>query len=656
MEWIGPVLVVLMADMSHTDKIVAMELFNMFPPSIQESLAESPTFRCQFDLDVGATLGFGDSGVSVKRSDFYTAVRELYRLGPEASVEATLLDGQDCGISFQDSNGELVVCVECSGRTVMLPSFWFFATERAQRMAALEAELSRRNIQVEAIQPWRDLLWEGPLSDEKADRFQKVLRLAPSQIAEALSIELQKDESDVSVLVPRSIEYYERLVGACGSSISFDAFLESQATTHIRRLLEWDSKQGLAQSLLFSAHPSFAPLIDISDWDVMDVVEFFEWLEASGDRFSQVAGFEVAVAFVDRFPEVEPQLLRIAKAILDDDVSASHGRLAFSSNLFVFVDGELSRTGLFRDRPPFWRRMAATAQAAMIEREMLHLGVDLQANLDWARQGRGRFFFMQTLADLRTEPRWLPDLMNSEQLRQEFIFRMVIAGDRAKERLPSGELQALLLEDEAGSLRSSMAPPFAYLPGPLEGASVAPQPFPPEMLEELRKPIDKGVVDANFFASAVNYALVLRLDNEVSSLIADVLRSANHRLNFSGESEITFSLLAGLSVVAAVTRSPELMNEIRVLTRVLRRRKDTEIEPDNEMRIGLIACAAHKDLDRWCASVGDWFLEIANEEIEIDMAAGLREHLRHICQITPQLWRSCAGAEAALSAVIGRAA
>ncbi len=71
------------------------------------------------------------------------------------------------------------------------------------------------------------------------------------------------------------------------------------------------------------------------------------------------------------------------------------------------------------------------------------------------------------------------------------------------------------------------------------------------------------------------------------------------------------------------------------------------------MRIGLIACAAAEDLETWCKAVGDWFLEIAYEDIDYHMAAVLRAHLRRLCQIVPQLWRSCAMADAALSAVTG---
>ena len=85
--------------------------------------------------------------------------------------------------------------------------------------------------------------------------------------------------------------------------------------------LDWDFGAGLAHSLLLCGHPAVSPLIDISDRDEVEVESFFKWLSASGDSFSQVAGFEVGVRLIGRFPTLEPMLSEIAKRIRDEDTS-----------------------------------------------------------------------------------------------------------------------------------------------------------------------------------------------------------------------------------------------------------------------------------------------------------------------------------------------
>ncbi len=71
------------------------------------------------------------------------------------------------------------------------------------------------------------------------------------------------------------------------------------------------------------------------------------------------------------------------------------------------------------------------------------------------------------------------------------------------------------------------------------------------------------------------------------------------------------------------------------------------------MRIGLIAAASETDLQKWSATVGEWFTEIAYGEIDCDQARAMRSHVRRLCELVPLLWKSCGKAEAAFAAADG---
>ena len=77
--------------------------------------------------------------------------------------------------------------------------------------------------------------------------------------------------------------------------------------------------------------------------------------------------------------------------------------------------------------------------------------------------------------------------------------------------LPEGPLRSLLLEKDANQLEALTSGPSAYAPSPVEGGLSVPQPFPEDMLADLRKPQEGKPLEARVFASIVNYSLVFKL-------------------------------------------------------------------------------------------------------------------------------------------------
>jgi hypothetical protein len=106
-------------------------------------------------------------------------------------------------------------------------------------------------------------------------------------------------------------------------------------------------------------------------------------------------------------------------------------------------------------------------------------------------------------------------------------------------------------------------------------------------------------------------------------------------------------LLSGLATVAAVTRSGELAEEVRILVRVFRQRPDVDIAPEDAMRIAMVTAAAYGANSQWSQFVGDWLTELAFEDMPKQKANLLLRHITALCQLEPHLWEICARAEAA---------
>ncbi|WP_319798509.1 hypothetical protein [Nitrobacter sp.] len=377
----------------------------------------------------------------------------------------------------------------------------------------------------------------------------------------------------------------------------------------------------------------------------------YEWLADRGDRFSQIAGVEIGIRLIATHPGIETSVIRMIEEMRDEDVTAGDSRFTLSASLFVLVDGELSRRSLMLDEPPYWRRLAALAQAAMFERELVLTHVQIESFMQWATMGRGSDFFVQALADLRIEPRWLPDFMSPERLKDEAISRMVAAGDRLKDNEGSEKLRALLKGTGPDDLRARVKFPMSFLPGPLEGKIVPALELPGELVDDLRGEKDAEILSSQSLAGLVNSALVFRITEEHSRLAGEALRKVRHQVALGSSDGESFSVLIGLATVAAVTRAPELAKDVRILARVLRRRLGTHFNVDDLMRVGLIASAANPQLKFWCESVGIWFVEIAQEEMSAEDAVGLRHYLQKLCGVVPDLWPYVGKADAALAAV-----
>jgi hypothetical protein len=213
-------------------------------------------------------------------------------------------------------------------------------------------------------------------------------------------------------------------------------------------------------------------------------------------------------------------------------------------------------------------------------------------------------------------------------------------------------LRETLSGNSKNAIRSQIQFPYSFLPGPLEGGVESVAVMPEEVEADLRKSLEGDVLTPLSFVTLVNSALIYRIDAAFADLAADGLRRVKYELRqIKSESE-AFHLLSGLATVAAVTRSHGLADEVRVLMRVVRRKPGIQITQENAMRISMVAAAAHADNLEWCKYVGECITEYSFEEMPHRDALVLRHHLHTLRQLEPQLWKTTARADAAISAFL----
>jgi len=443
---------------------------------------------------------------------------------------------------------------------------------------------------------------------------------------------------------------FERLVGASDGSISLRDYAAGTGRAFFGQLSEWRPYEGFLFSLLLSSHSALTAEINADHLDQDKLEEAFDFLEKHGDTLSRLGAFEVGLSILPDRPEVEPFLLRLVHRIRDDDVEGNASEFKLFTASFVLVDGELARTRLLAEEPPFYRRLASLAQAALIHRQLGQCGIDYERFFDWAVSKRGEHYYMQSLADMRAEPRWNPNLATAPQMQADFFGRIMIAGNKFEANIGKGELRDTILGTGEQSLSKLCEFPDPYFPGPLEGAEDSPNALPDDLARVIEEGLDTDAVEASSFIPLVNSAMIFRPISGHAELAARALSRGNYTLaDLEGKSQLV-GILNGLATVAAVSRNPALADELRVLVRRYRQDSQYGFTIEEAMRMCLVASAAREDLMEWRGIVGEWLTELAFGDLEGNEGEVLHSRLLALLHSVPELWVSCARADAALQA------
>ncbi|WP_353254249.1 hypothetical protein [Salinisphaera sp. PC39] len=638
-----------MTNSPYERAVIAGAALEFVPPLIRKSLLNDQSFREEYGFKAEAMIAFGTSGVSVQRSELFDAVRTV--LAGEGPAELTDAEDRTWNLTNDAREGELPNLVLSSDQQrLVVPDFSVLSGDASTRIRSLEVSASDVNLPLSAQEEWRSILEERALEDDEVDTFHSDICDTPVHVERTILNEITAGESCVSSLVPNSRRYFERLVGAYNGSGSVLDYAVDTGREVLEQLTEWRPYDGFLFSLLLSSHSALTAEINADHLDQEDLEKAFDFLENHGDTLSRLGALEVGLRILPDRPEVEPYLPRLVHLIRDDDVEGEASEFKLFSALFVLVDGELARTRLLAEEPPFYRRLASLAQAALIHRRLVQCGIDYQRFSDWAVSNRGEHYYMQTLADMRTEPRWNPDLATAPQMQAEFFGRIMIAGNNCQANLGEGELRDTILGDGEQSLIKLCEFPRPYLPGPLEGAEDSPNALPDDLARIIEKELDTEEVEASSFIALVNSAMIFRITSGHAVLAAKALRLGNYTLANLEEKSQLVGILNGLATVAAVSRNSALADELRILVRRYRRDPQYGLTIEEAMMICLVASAAREELMEWRGLVGEWLTELAFCDLEGNEGEVLHSHILALLHSVPELWASCARADAALQA------
>lgn len=636
----------------YSKEALVFVALRIVPTSFQDALLRDPDFRREHGLKADQVVSFGSPAVLVRLSELCGAVRKVF--SGESVPEVVDDDGQKWEIrAATENNAPKSIALFRGDREYAIPpSFISLSPDRETRLNFLEEAASAINLPGDVKDFWRKIFEKRALKDGEVEAFQSDIVNTPVNIEQSIRRDIHgAGRKDISSWVPSSEKYFDRLIGEYDGSASIRDYASNVCGPFFQKLPEWRPYEGFLFSLFLSAHPALTHEIQTGCLDDDNLIRVFEFLENHGDRISQIGAIEVGLRTLPSKPDIEPYLIRLIRQIVRDDADGEASGFKLLSALFFFVDGELSRTRLLSSKPPFYRRLAALSQASMIHRQLVNSNVDIELLCENLFRDYWTEHYIQSLVDMRVEPGWNPVFDRAENIRANFLYRIITTPQKHKnETEDRNELYEIIFGTEPTSVLSSVRLFFFSYLNPLDGTGVLRQEVPAAVSSAIEKQISMDQVSWSSFAALVNSAYLFHLGSDHAELASKALRSCGYRISNLESREQLVTLLNGLSMVAAVTGSRMLANELRILVRGYRKDPSYKVSIGEELLLCLTAAANHSDLDEWKEFVGKWITETSFES-EAEDADIFRSQLQYLCHIVPELWLSCDRAYAALNAV-----
>jgi hypothetical protein len=464
--------------------------------------------------------------------------------------------------------------------------------------------------------------------DMSRSDVQSALRNTPGVFAHHV-VEILQGPLGLSDLVPGERRYYERLLGVDEEP---KTLAEAVAMIEADTSLDSANRNDFKWRLLRAAQSEIS-LASVRSASSSDAIALWGYLDSYWSLFSAVGLIENSIRLSNESAELSARVMIELDKLLVDDPETPDSIYRVASTLILLSESIILQSNALVTSPPYFRRWAAMTHAGLLEATLRHHHYDVAAVADFIERTGGSRYFFTCLLDLPAEPRWMPEYISAEQLKNEVICRLYKAGINFLK--PGDALYEKILGKSEGSVATHLVFPGSHLAGPLEGGTEAPNDIPNEMLHRLVNIDESSPFDPTVFAGLVNCCSVFRITREHSALARRALSVAKKTVAQNFDSQHRLSLVLGLARVANFARDPELASEVRILSRIARRLQTEGYELE-EVRVLLTAAGAHETQLAWVTFVDDWLLEMAREAPE-ETRHQLADNVYELFRYRPEL-------------------
>lgn len=592
------------------------------PQSLRDRIFEDRTLLKQLGLNRSTRITVHTDGKpSFDTSAFYTAVEQAYAGAAPTTINDEAGDTWELHVAATRA----VVCRHpATGREFRVPHAQLLDVDAGRREAYLTQWARDFGLTPDNIGAWLEEVRQAPLHPHRFDLLERDLEDSPAGELERtkeafLGPVVQSD------LVPMSRRYYERLVPAWQGQRTLPEFVDALRL----RVPASDPVAQVRHELLWSAHAHTAPVAGIAMLEEATLRALVSDLLPTIDLWSLTGLIEGMLARPDAtqaLRDLVVELITSFAAHIQDS-----GRVELTSRLGGMADGLLNTSGLFTGAPVYWRRLAALAHAAVLERAVLELGVPPSQLASWAHDSWS-IFQTATLADVSSEPRWNGFMLAPEQLKQELIGRVLGVLECHREGLAE-PLAGLAFGAADGSLEAQRVVFFSGLPGPLEGGLAIAQTLPEFLVEQFNTTLGDTSQALEFRVLASAHLAGLGTPRpEQWAKLTEIVKELALSDSIDVEANHWAALLTRLSLAAASSRDRPLADA------VLRLIEEHSAAPLSlRLYAGITTCGVEAQDGEWAAAVASYVARCTAAELSREDAEYVLALLRILCDAKPVL-------------------
>ena len=502
----------------------------LIPETIRNSMIQDAEFLEAFgpSLRSEAIVSFS-GGTWLELNTLIDAFAEVDRTNGVVTVCDE--DAQEWHVSF-DTNDQGIRCPKLTreNHTSYFPEGTLLLSDPSARERQFHSLADDAGLLGSYRERWLKILRERSLSNNEMGQIHRDLEDTPYRLMRGLREALRGGKIPSDLFVPENRRYYERLIGNLDDAESVLEHAGSGAQELITELIAWKPRSGFLLSLPLASQAAYSAVIPVANLSENVVREAYDALVSNGDMLSRLAAVEIGLPLLSERPWLADPICDLINIIRTEDPEAGDDGFSDLSRYFILADAEISRLGILRGAPCFYRRAASFAQATLIQRQFNAVSADLDGFRKWIDQHFCPQFYAQSLVDMRLAPRWYPDLISAVQIKQEFVGRILYAAEANKERLGDGRLAALLSPntEHEETLVSAAKFPHPFFFGPLEGNLPPPQGLPEDAKEIIEEQLSHPELTTKSFIAAVNLANIYAIKEELAVRIAKRLRSGKY--------------------------------------------------------------------------------------------------------------------------------
>ncbi len=568
--------------------LFARHLFNSQPQTVCDWLRANFVFRPELGL----------------RSEEVVVLRGLVAFHPEPLFEATrrllvtrepqaltTADGRAARLVFHDEVPAIDLPQgEGEPNRIVLQLFDtnLFAVDRAARLHALDQVLARFGgmapPELAALRAAADL---RELTVEEIHQLLSALENALVPHEHQVGAALADRQIPLDELPPPSFLLMERYYGPDPGTADPETYLTVTLPAHRQDLLRRDLVQGLRTCLRGALRDELLPGLWLAPYNDDEVWNALEASHPEAEPISLLAAVDVAL-HRQHDPRFAALLNRALPALVSDTFPLPCGGdfYAVFALLVELMLDKLMLVGGSALRPPFWRRMCAWMEAALMAPMLPQGAVDLGALTEFVQTGFWLVGRWAKMIDRRREPLVRPGLLAAPYVRAELLsrlWRLVVAHQAAGRRVPG-----------ADDIQAAYRAVWPVLPTDPLAAHLRPREELPEvLLAQLA-----GIPSQGAWAGALLYGWLGRLPAAVRASLAASLAADDE----GGEpSQKRWQDLEQAALVAVAQRDLDLADAVANALLAVAPRTRAEEGIASLVGIMVTAAAVHEDEAAWAA-------------------------------------------------------